>query len=604
MPDIFNFSDPNTMGLLGAMAGLGEAAMPSRMPVPIGAVLGKAASGLAQGAQAAQAYQKAQQENALQKLTLQGWQNYMNAMGGQQSPQQPQGAPQAPQIPQVVQTPNQSSIAPSGLDLSKLSPAEQAYLARKDPTAFSNGVQNFQQSSIQANNPPLPPGVKTPIPAGMSSGQGQAALDPLAMLSQARAGMFPGGPGAAMFGPAASLYEKTLGQGYQGVRMPDGSLGVSPLNGIDRVRYMLANNEALGKGMGEKQQQFDAQGNIVPMAGSLESAKQSAYAGEYGKSQGGLPAELTKIGAQGSETRRNEAYKTALENANTTVSVPDGMGGTKLMLRGDANAIAQQNSAPPLPETLDAKDMVSKSTGTVIPAPKGQIPMKIGSAPNPEWIKEEQSWSSTLPMNYQTEQKLLTLGNALKMTQSGMWADHKADVYAAMKALHIPISNSMQNDVSAVQTIIHENMLSTLGTLKETMAGTGSRMTQMEFDRISKAMTNAGIQPEANQQILAEAIGTLRQNRALVNSWQEAKTSGWSNPFAYQQSWLAKNPTSGFVEQSRSDLGPLKGMTGAKPPAPGIPQAAIDHLKTHPELANHFDAKYGAGSSKTVLGGQ
>lgn len=563
MADIFDFSNPNTMGLLGAMAGLGQAAMPSRLPVPLASVFGQAASGFAQGAQAAQAYQKAATENALQKLTLQGWQNYMNAMGGQPTQQQPQ-ALQPTQMPQEAQTPAQPATTPAGLDLSKLTPYEQAYLARKDPTAFSNGIQDFQNTSIQAANPPIPPGVKTPIPAGMTSGQGQAALDPLAMLEQARRGMFPGGPGAAMFGPAASLYEKTLGQGYQGVRMPDGSLGVAPLNGIDRVRFMLANNEALGKSMGEKQQGINAAGEIAPLPGSLSSAQQSAYAGEYGKSQGGLPAELTKIGAQGAQTRQTEAYKTSLENANTTVSVPDGMGGTKLMLRGDANAIAQQNSAPPLPDTLDSKDMVSKATGTVIPAPKGQIPMKMGSAPNPEWIKEEQNWSAALPTSYQTEQKLLTLSNALKMTQSGWGAESKAKVGAMLQSIGVsmPKGGALEKwlgNPAEVQKIIHENMLTTMGTLKD-MIPSGSRITQMEFDRIGKALANPNLQPEANYTLLSEAIGALRQNRSLMNSWQEAKSAGWSNPFAYQQAWLTKNPTSGFVEQAKNEIGPLKGM--------------------------------------------
>lgn len=563
MADIFDFSNPNTMGLLGAMAGLGQAAMPSRLPVPLASVFGQAASGMAQGAQAAQAYQKAATENALQKLTLQGWQNYMNAMGGQPS-QQPQ-ASQPMQMPQQAQSSAQPSAAPSGLDLSKLSPAEQAYLARKDPAAFSNGVQNFQQTSIQAANPPIPPGVKTPIPAGMTSGQGQATLDPLAMLQQAQRGMFPGGPGAAMFGPAASLYEKTLGQGYQGVRMPDGSLGVAPLNGIDQVRFMLSHADAAGRTAGEKQQHIDpATGAWTNDAGSLDSARNSAFATSSGTSQGSLPAELTKIGAQGAQTRQTEAYKTSLENANTTVSVPDGMGGTKLMLRGDANAIAQQNSAPPLPDTLDSKDMVSKTTGTVIPAPKGQIPMKMGSAPNPEWIKEEQAWSSALPTSYQTEQKLLTLSNALKMTQSGWGAESKAKVGAMLQSIGVSMPKGGTLDKwlgnpAEVQKIIHENMLTTMGTLKD-MIPSGSRITQMEFDRIGKALANPNLQPEANYTLLSEAIGALRQNRSLMNSWQEAKSTGWSNPFAYQQAWFAKNPTSGFVSQAEKEIGPLKGM--------------------------------------------
>lgn len=44
-----NFADPNTLALLGAAQALGQAAMPSRLPVPTGAVFGNLAGGLLQG---------------------------------------------------------------------------------------------------------------------------------------------------------------------------------------------------------------------------------------------------------------------------------------------------------------------------------------------------------------------------------------------------------------------------------------------------------------------------------------------------------------------------------------------------------------------------
>lgn len=47
------FTDPTMMGLLGAAQGFGQAAMPSRMPIPFGAALGLAAGGLSEGARAA-----------------------------------------------------------------------------------------------------------------------------------------------------------------------------------------------------------------------------------------------------------------------------------------------------------------------------------------------------------------------------------------------------------------------------------------------------------------------------------------------------------------------------------------------------------------------
>ena len=61
------YGDPLTMGLLGLAAGFGQAAMPSRMRVPLGAAIGMGASGLQGGLEAAN---KAQLTNAQMQYML------------------------------------------------------------------------------------------------------------------------------------------------------------------------------------------------------------------------------------------------------------------------------------------------------------------------------------------------------------------------------------------------------------------------------------------------------------------------------------------------------------------------------------------------------
>lgn len=60
-----DFSDPNTLALLGATAALGQASMPSRLPIPTGAILAQAAG--AMGPAAAAGY-KSRLEQAQTKL--------------------------------------------------------------------------------------------------------------------------------------------------------------------------------------------------------------------------------------------------------------------------------------------------------------------------------------------------------------------------------------------------------------------------------------------------------------------------------------------------------------------------------------------------------
>src|SRR5665213_2355219 len=84
----FNYQNPNTLGWLGMMSALGDAAMPSRLPVPTGAVLAKMAGGAAAGSgayknqlEAAQA-QQAQQQAALTKTTVTAIPALLKALGG------------------------------------------------------------------------------------------------------------------------------------------------------------------------------------------------------------------------------------------------------------------------------------------------------------------------------------------------------------------------------------------------------------------------------------------------------------------------------------------------------------------------------------------
>lgn len=61
-------ANPLIMGLLGLSSGMAKAAMPSRLPVPLGAAIGMGAGGLAEGLHAAQQGQLAQQQIEQAKL--------------------------------------------------------------------------------------------------------------------------------------------------------------------------------------------------------------------------------------------------------------------------------------------------------------------------------------------------------------------------------------------------------------------------------------------------------------------------------------------------------------------------------------------------------
>jgi hypothetical protein len=199
----------------------------------------------------------------------------------------------------------------------------------------------------------------------------------------------------------------------------------------------------------------------------------------------------------------------------------------------------------------------------------------------PQWTKQEDAWAESLPSNAIGEQRAVAIADALKATQSGHWAQEKADFAAKLKSVGIDIGGQTWfGDPGKVQEALKNNFQSTLAQIRAFT----SRPAAVEVSLASKNFANPDLQPEANLKIISETVGTMRWERALINDWAKAKAQGWQDPQDFQRAWMQHNPLQGYIDASEKQIGPLKGMPGASKP---IVIKAEDQAKITPENIAH-----------------
>lgn len=276
---------------------------------------------------------------------------------------------------------------------------------------------------------------------------------------------------------------------------------------------------------------------------------------------------------QGAGLARDEAlkgYENRLEfgNLGAAGGQPPTVGGFGVGGMGGAGpstatSAASASKIPPVINTAPLPDKpIQTAQGTTIPPATEAAPINNSGAylkeRIPQWAKTENAWGESLPNNIEAEQRTLAIADALKQTQSGSFATDKANIKAGLHAVGIDLPDDVWGSPAAVQTALKDNFNATLQTLK----AFSSRATQLEVAQGAKNFANPDLQPEANQNIIAQTVGTLRWDRAMMSDWAQAKRAGWSDPQDFQRAWTKANPLQGFIDRTKAEIGPLKGMPG------------------------------------------
>lgn len=538
-----NYIDPRVIALLSAAGAAGQSAMPTRLPTPNGAVFGNVASGLGQGLLSGQtAYgNNLSNYNAQQKIQL--LQDVMGGAPGQSGAAAPAQAPVQPSVPAPPAAPPQTSAAPQGGLL----------------------------SGNSGGGPPAP----SPPPPTMLAPQGQGgANNPLGLTRQQLLGSMV----SDMFGKTAGdIYSKQFPGPTELTRAytdwQNSSPEAKPLyqqklltslgdrfqlmrNGwaFDKVENKWMHMPSLGEGVTGT---MDAQGNLqaspVPGAQQAISGLAGAKTGAEKSAEAGVAL--------------GDMYRPSGGAAGPTATP---------ILPGKGSV----SKGPPTPG-INAP--IASANGTQIPPISDAAP--LSNAPAylekriPQWAETENKWADAMPSNYIAEQRGLAIADALKKTESGAWATEKASVAASLKSIGIDLPSNILGDPAQVQRALKDNFAQTLAQIR----GFTSRPAAAEVILGQKNFSNPDLQPEANLAILGETVGQMRWERSLVQDYSAAKKMGWRDPQDFERAWSQINPLQGFIDKTKAEIGPLKGMPGGpgsvNAPIPKAPSYQWDPVK-------------------------
>lgn len=576
MFDSIDWGDPQAMAALGEMQGYGQAAMPSRLPVPFASVLGLGAQGAMQGARGAQEYKQNQAKAASDTMAnLQALQmlNLRNMAFGRPSLK----------LSDLYggKIPDENSTMFGDVAQGASSPTQQ-------PPAGPEGVLNGAPGNMaggpiggmitlngaRARQAGMPQGASS-LPMGATS---TPSGGPMPQMTGGSAPMSPAGmpagpdgiptPPQGMSPVFAGMMAQALGlTGYQAQKfiadaMPEGperqeaQLAAAHAAGIDPFTAMRPGGALAEYDPATGKHKLGLKMPVLPEGYTLDDNENAVAV--PGALHGVANIAGIQQGAIGSREKDVKNFGNKLEFGDLGYGGGSGAGGAGIPGANEPTPMPAPSSSP---KGSAAPTGLKTDAGTIIPDVSSQPPIPHDEtslkAAIPQWQKRSDEINSVVEPAQQAEERLAAIAEAFKRTEPGAFASQKGELAANLKALGIDPPKVL-GDPAAVQMALHENAIKTLQSLK---AAT-NRFTQMEFRTLSQQSEHPDLQPEANLQQLGEDIAAVRQQRLLANDWGTARYMGWRNPSDFETAWIKANPYAPVVKSVKDEIGPLKGMPG------------------------------------------
>ena len=198
------------------------------------------------------------------------------------------------------------------------------------------------------------------------------------------------------------------------------------------------------------------------------------------------------------------------------------------------NSYEEIEPIPGGPKQLIRKDKLLEQVGVDPTVIKSQ----------PAWVQETRNAQAKEEVQIPNQMKgfQLSLTRLKRMQeiqqslQTGKFEPQKAEIYAALDSLGIPIDKKRLRTAEEVQQFLKNGVANTF----EQVKAMGGRPLVAEIEGLARANANAALTPEANRQIIARSIGQIQYNTDYLNDYVNWRRE---NPYTidtmrFDQEWM------------------------------------------------------------------
>lgn len=169
--------------------------------------------------------------------------------------------------------------------------------------------------------------------------------------------------------------------------------------------------------------------------------------------------------------------------------------------------------------------------------------------------------------------RLKQLSDVYKQTQSGTLLAQNPDVANQLVAWGVIKDPAQIHDLALVQKGIANQAIQIIQMTKDANANIGAapaRLFGSEITNMQKKAENLGSQPEANYEVLTDAMGLANHMSDMAKGWDSIgglgnrAANGYTlRPSVYTRQFIESHDIQDYKEKAKKDLGPFKGMAGA-----------------------------------------